>query len=116
MILYIDKTEVPDLEDLSPSVLRYCIRKAEQARGRYKHLMDYYLGQHDIFLGKPGTNEVRVSANYAKYVVDVTLGYYLGEAVKYDANQRRDDGDKAAHDDEMETVTPDLSGSDVIVN
>ena len=34
MILYIDKTEVPDLEDLSPSVLRYCIRKAEQARGR----------------------------------------------------------------------------------
>lgn len=114
MILYIDKTEVPDLEDLSPSVLRYCIRKAEQARGRYKHLMDYYLGQHDIFLGKPGTNEVRVSANYAKYVVDVTLGYYLGEAVKYDANQRRDDGDKAAHDDEMETMTPDLSGSDVI--
>ena len=114
MILYIDKTEVPDLEDLSPSVLRYCIRKAEQARGRYKHLMDYYLGQHDIFLGKPGTNEVRVSANYAKYVVDVTLGYYLGEAVKYDANQRRDDGDKAVHDDEMETVTPDLSGSDVI--
>ena len=106
MILYIDKTEVPDLEDLSPSVLRYCIRKAEQARGRYKHLMDYYLGQHDIFLGKPGTNEVRVSANYAKYVVDVTLGYYLGEAVKYDANQRRDDGDKAVHDDEMETVTP----------
>ena len=48
MILYIDKTEVPDLENLSPSVLRYCIRKAEQARGRYKHLMDYYLGQHDI--------------------------------------------------------------------
>ena len=46
--------------------------------------------------------------------MDVTLGYYLGEAVKYDANQRRDDGDKAAHDDEMETVTPDLSGSDVI--
>ncbi len=76
--------------------------------------MDYYLGQHDIFLGKPGANEVRVSANYAKYVVDVTLGYYLGEAVKYDANQRRDDGDKAVHDDEMETMTPDLSGSDVI--
>ena len=112
MILYIDKTEVPDFEDLSPSVLRYCIRKAEQARGRYKHLMDYYLGQHDIFLGKPGTNEVRVSANYAKYVVDVTLGYYLGEAVKYDANRQQEG--KAAHDDEMETVTPDLSGSDVI--
>ena len=112
MILYIDKTEVPDLENLSPSVLRYCIRKAEQARGRYKHLMDYYLGQHDIFLGKPGANEVRVSANYAKYVVDVTLGYYLGEAVKYDANRQQEG--KAAHDDEMETVTPDLSGSDVI--
>lgn len=114
MIFYIDKNEVPDLENLSPSVLRYCIRKAEQARGRYKRLMDYYLGQHDIFNGTPSTNEVRVSANYAKYIVDVTLGYYLGEAVKYDANQKRDDGDKAVHDDEMETVAPDLSGSDEI--
>lgn len=93
MILYIDRADVPDVEAVRPDVLRWCIRKAEQAQGRYRRLMDYYLGQHPILLGaKPG--EVRVAANYARYVVDTTLGYYLGEPVKYDANHQREDGGK----------------------
>ncbi len=28
-----------------------------------------------------------VAVNYAKYVVDIAQGYYLGEPVKYDANE-----------------------------
>lgn len=89
MILYLDREEIPDLEQIPPAVLRYCIEKAERAEGRYHRLGRYYRGdhaiQHDPF--EPG--EVRVCANYARYVVDTTLGYYLGEPVKYDANKRR---------------------------
>lgn len=91
MILYCDRAEVPDLENISPTVLRWCIRKAEAAAGRYRRLMDYYLGQHPI-LANPKNGEVRVAANYAKYIVDTVLGYYLGEPVKYDGNHKRDDG------------------------
>lgn len=88
MILYMDRAEVPDPEDLSPEVLRWCIRKAEQAAGRYQRLDQYYRGEHDIFRRAGDCDEVRVAVNYAKYVVDIALGYYLGEGVKYDPNPR----------------------------
>lgn len=109
MILYIDKTEVPDTEDIRPAVLRYCIQKAEQASGRYRKLMGYYLGRHDILNGKPQQDEVQVVVNYAKYVVEIILGYYLGEAVKYDANDRRERGEKTEQDGDVDGLTPSLS-------
>ncbi len=86
MILYLDKSQVPDVEDLPADVLRWCIRKAEIANGRYGRLDRYYRGDHDIFHRPGDREEVRVAVNYAKYVVDIALGYYLGEGVKYDAN------------------------------
>ena len=92
MILYLDRAEVPDLEEISPEVIRYCVRKAEQANGRYQRLDRYYRGEHDIFRRAAGEEELRVAANYAKYVVDIALGYYLGEGVKYDANPRHNAG------------------------
>lgn len=89
MILYLDRTEVPDPEELSPDVLRWCIRKGEQAAGRYHRLERYYRGDHDIFHRKREAEEVPVAVNYAKYVVDIALGYYLGQEVKYDPNPVR---------------------------
>ena len=86
MILYLDKSQVPDVENLPADVLRWCIRKAEIANGRYGRLDRYYRGDHDIFHRPGDREEVRVAVNYAKYVVDIALGYYLGEGVKYDAN------------------------------
>lgn len=88
MILYLDKRELPNREDPSPELLRWCVRKAEQANGRYGRLDRYYRGDHDIFHHSGGQQEVRVAVNYAKYVVDIALGYYLGEPVKYDPNPR----------------------------
>ncbi|MCD7919651.1 MAG: phage portal protein [Clostridiales bacterium] len=92
MICYLDRGEVPDLEDISPQVLRYLVRKAEAAAGRYRRLQDYYLGRHPSLQGKHSPDEVRVAVNYAKYVVDTALGYYLGEEVKYDPNARANEG------------------------
>ncbi|MCD8381530.1 MAG: phage portal protein [Clostridiales bacterium] len=91
MILYIDREEVPDVENIRPEVLRYAIERAERANGRFDKLHRYYRGNHDnLRQGKPEPEEVRVAVNYAKYVVDIALGYYLGDPVKYDANQTHD--------------------------
>lgn len=86
MVIYMDRAEVPDVEQIRPEVLRYLLDKAQRQVGRFRMLEDYYLGNHPALRGKKGEGEVRVAVNYAKYVVDMALGYYLGEAVKYDSN------------------------------
>ena len=86
MIVYLDRSEVPDLEQVPSGVLRWLIRRAELAEGRYDRLWLYYLGRHDIFRNRK-EGEVQVAVNYAKYVVDIALNYYLGRPVKYDPNQ-----------------------------
>lgn len=86
MIVYLDRSEVPDVEQVPSGVLRWLIRRAELAEGRYDRLWRYYLGRHDI-LRKRKEGEVQVAVNYAKYVVDIALNYYLGRPVKYDPNQ-----------------------------
>ena len=86
MIVYLDRSEVPDVERVSPQVLGWLVRRAEIAQGRYDRLWRYYLGQHDIFRARK-EGEVQVAVNYAKYVVDIALNYYLGRPVKYDPNQ-----------------------------
>ena len=89
MIVYVDRSEVPDVECVDPSVLLYLIQKAEQAAGRYDRLDRYYRGEYRSLYPRAAADEVRVSVNYAKYVVDIALGYYLGEPVKYDPNPVR---------------------------
>lgn len=84
MIVYLNRSEVPDVEHIPGEVLSHLVRRALAANPRYDKLWRYYLGRHDIFEGK---GERPVAVNYAKYVVDVALGYYLGRGVKYDANQ-----------------------------
>ena len=86
MIVYLDRSEVPDLEQVPSGVLRWLVRRAELAEGRYDRLWRYYLGRHDIFRQRK-EGEVQVAVNYAKYVVDIALNYYLGRPVKYDPNQ-----------------------------
>ena len=98
MICYIDRTEVPDVENIPSNVLQYLIQKSEQANGRYTRLDRYYRGDHMIARQVPA-DEVRVSVNYAKYITDIILGYYLGEPVKYDANDRADRTVSAAETD-----------------
>ncbi|MCD8160919.1 MAG: phage portal protein [Clostridiales bacterium] len=87
MIIYLDREEVPNLEDIPSSVLRHLIRKAEGANSRFLRLDRYYRGQHDNLRRQPEADEVLVAVNYAKYVVDIAQGYYLGEPVKYDTNE-----------------------------
>lgn len=89
MILYLDRAEVPDVEQVSGTVLQYLISEAERANQRYNKLERYYRGEHDISHRKLEPDECTVTVNYAKYITDVILGYYLGEPVKYDVNPKR---------------------------
>ena len=89
MIYYIDREELGDVEALDPAVLLYLIQKAEQANSRYTRLERYYRGEYPLLYPRPEPEEVRVYINYAKYVVDIALGYYLGQPVKYDHNLTR---------------------------
>lgn len=109
MILYIDQAEVPDVENISPEILRYVIAKSERANRRYQRLMNYYLGEHAIKQRKHQPEEIWVCANYAKYVVDIVLDYYLGEPVKYDANDTAQKRKKMAASDSEDA--PVLSGT-----
>lgn len=112
MILYMDREEIPDVENINPEVLRWCIRKAEAVNGRYRRLMNYYLGKHPR--PKPKTEEIRVTCNYGKYVVDTVLGYYLGEDIKYDANRVRQEDDKALSDSSVDQATAEQPAEDEI--
>lgn len=44
MICYIDRTEVPDVENIAPNVLQYLITNAERANQRYSKLVNTTAG------------------------------------------------------------------------
>lgn len=87
MILYMSRDDIPDIENLSSEVIHYVVTKAEAASGRFVKLENYYRGEHGV---KIAPDSVGVVANYAKYIVDTVLGYYLTEPVKYDPNDGYD--------------------------
>ena len=106
MIIYLDRAEVPDLEHIPGQVLQHLISASEQANGRYDKLHRYYLGRHDNTKKPLDEGESVVTINYAKYITDIILGYYLGEPVKYDTNPQKDKSVAAAGTDEAAGVLP----------
>ncbi len=84
MIIYIDRSAVPDRENISNEVFKYILTKALPEIRRYESLYDDYLGRNNSVQTRK--NEVKVNINYVKYVVDIVRAFYLGEPVKYDNN------------------------------
>lgn len=88
MIIYIDKKSVPDIENIPNEVFKYLLEKATPEIERLNKLYQEYLGR-----GKRETqtkdNEVKVNVNYCNYVVKIVRGFFLGEPVKYDNNEKK---------------------------
>lgn len=65
------------------------IKQHKNKRGRYEKLKRYYLGEHDILASgganKDGKN--KVAAAYPKYITNFSTGYFMGNAVKYNATK-----------------------------
>lgn len=95
MAIYIDPAMVPDLDNIDSKVFKYLIQKHKRQLARWEKCKDYYEGRHKILAKKADDDEdtVKLIVNYTKYVVDIGLGYYLGEPVKYNSD-KADKADK----------------------
>lgn len=92
MILYINETDAPNAADcnIPSNVIRYVVSKAEQYSTRCAQLHERYRGKPQLPEPEEDSDAVRAEANYAKYIVDITKGYYLSEPIKYDNNDTRE--------------------------
>lgn len=95
MAIYIDRRDVPDVENIPAQALAYIINKHAMQLQRYQKLHDYYVAKNTVNIDSD--NAVNVIASYPRYIVDVIMGYYLGDPVKYDTKEQ----------DQEENVTPD---------
>ena len=66
------------------SIVPY-IQAHKRELARLKKMRDYYLGKQDILLRqKPdGSPNNRVMCNHAKYITDMSTGYFIGNPVTY---------------------------------
>lgn len=84
MAIYVDVANVPDINNIQSNVFRYLIKKHKAYKLKLQRNYDYYIGKHKIITEQSEDKEqIRVYSNYAKYVVDISTGYYLGEPIKY---------------------------------
>ena len=77
---------LPKDTKIDNQVLTNVINYNEKFKDRYKHLISYYMGKHDIFDRKKEDNGVKnnkVMINHAKYITDTNVGYLLGNPVDY---------------------------------
>lgn len=71
-------------------MLRHVIREHQRQVSRWDKLLKYYMARNTV--PSHDTNgEVKVIADYPKYIVDCILGFYLGDPVKYDTKDAETD-------------------------
>ena len=95
MAIYIDANNVPDIDNIPSEVFKYLIKKHKKAVTQLQKNYDYYIGNHAIMNEKSDDDEkVNVFSNYAKYTVDISTGYYIGEPVKYNSDDKKKQTEK----------------------
>ncbi len=95
MAIYIDASTIEDIENIPSEVFRYLIKKHKERVKQLQKNYDYYVGKHAILSEKTDDEEkVKVFSNYAKYTVDISTGYYIGEPVKYNSDDKKKQTEK----------------------
>ena len=71
--------------ELTAELIKDAIDFNEKRRLYYNRLVDYYLGRQDIMNRRKSETLInnKVMVNHAKYIVDVSVGYLLGNPVDY---------------------------------
>lgn len=67
-------------------ILSELIERHRQGNSRISHLMDYYLGKHNIINRRRSGDKIannRIICNHAKYIVDMAKSYLVGNPVTY---------------------------------
>lgn len=114
MGIAINREIVGDLNNPSNELLAYCIEQHRQTVERLNKLSDYYDGKQDILKRTKENVESpnnKVLINHAKYVVDMNVGFMVGNPISYAPELEKnikpildayDRVDIVSHDTEME--------------
>lgn len=71
-------------------MFRFVIQEHQRQLSRWQKLKDYYMVRNRAEVADTA-GAVSVVVPYPRYIVDVILGYYLGDPVKYDTKDERQD-------------------------
>lgn len=86
MAIVVNRQIAGDLNNPSAELLNFCIQQHMMELARLERLSDYYDGKHDI-LNRKKENEAapnnKVLINHAKYVVDMNVGFMVGNPISY---------------------------------
>ncbi|MFT8916550.1 MAG: phage portal protein [Oenococcus sp.] len=89
MGIAIDESLLENVDDPSYDVLNYAITKHANAIKRLDMLSDYYKGKQAIMEHKMANNthssNAKVMVNHAKYIVDMNVGFTVGNPIGYTA-------------------------------
>lgn len=114
MAIVVNREVAGDLNNPSVDLLDYCIQEHLMQVQRLERLSDYYDGKQDI-LKRKKENEAapnnKVLINHAKYVVDMNVGFMVGNPIAYTSDTDKnikpildlyDEIDIVSHDTELE--------------
>lgn len=114
MSIVVNRQIAGDLNKPSAELLNFCINKHVEELLRLQKLSDYYDGKHDILKRtkeNEGAPNNKVLINHAKYVVDMNVGFMVGNPISYVAESDKNIGpileaydrvDIVSHDTELE--------------
>ncbi|MCD8391206.1 MAG: phage portal protein [Firmicutes bacterium] len=78
---------------ITPRIVGKLISRHQNEVGRFKYLMSYYLGNHPIKererISDSASNN-KIVCNHAKYIVDITKSYLLGNPITYSCDSDYD--------------------------
>lgn len=114
MSIVVNRQIAGDFNKPSAELLNFCINKHVEELLRLQKLSDYYDGKHDILKRtkeNEGAPNNKVLINHAKYVVDMNVGFMVGNPISYVAESDKNIGpileaydrvDIVSHDTELE--------------
>ena len=86
---------LPKDTKITNEIIQDVINYNEKFKDRYKRLLSYYIGKHDIFNRQrenDGVKNNKVMINHAKYITDTNVGYLMGNPVDYQIGNDKETG------------------------
>lgn len=114
MAIVVNREVAGDLNNPIAALLNYVIQQHLQTVGRLDKLSDYYDGKQEILKRTKDNASIpnnKILINHAKYVVDMNVGFMVGNPIAYSAESTNnikpildvyDEIDIVSHDTELE--------------
>lgn len=114
MAIVVNREMAGNLRSPSTELLNYCLQEHQKQLGRLEKLSDYYDGNQKIKSRKKDNESApnnKLLINHAKYVVDMNVGFMVGNPIAYTGADQKDISpilneydrlDIVSHDTELE--------------